>query len=425
VKTGKIGNKPDPDAIEGIASRFETLFSHRWVLPGAVLATALARLVLIAVSGRQQRFYDEGEYLSIARSLAHGDGYRLFDHPSAYRPPAMPYLLAALMSVAGDRYWILALTQAALFCLLPFLVFWTAQYLRLSRSYATLAGVIVALLPGLNYAATTVYPTTITTIAVMLSALFALRAISRNSATDGLVAGLAAGIAASATTVFGPYGILLAIAAGLRRRMRVACLIALFSLLPTGAWILRNHRVLHTNSVATNGGFNMELGANDQAEPRSGNLIRPDITPEESFGDEVTWDKDHHARASAWIAAHRPRFAELFVLRSLAVFDSVGRPATPGLHNSLGARVIGWAMLPLILLSLPGLWLYRRSPLAWMTTGALLLVMVSSGLTIVKPRFRFPCDPLLIIFSVAALQSAVSARALKDRHTEPAGLSTT
>jgi hypothetical protein len=200
-------------------------------------------------------------------------------------------------------------------------------------------------------------------------------------------------------------------------------LIAFFSLLPTGAWVLRNHLVLHTNSVATNGGFNMELGANDQAEPRSGNLIRPDITPEESFGDEVTWDKDHHARASAWIAAHRLRFAELFVLRGLAVLDSVGKPATAGLHNSLAARLIGWAMLPLILLSLPGLWLYRRSPLAWMTAGALLLVMVSSGLSIVKPRFRFPCDPLLIIFSVAALQSTVSARALKDQ--QPARLSTT
>jgi hypothetical protein len=94
-------------------------------------------------------------------------------------------------------------------------------------------------------------------------------------------------------------------------------------------------------------------------------------------------------------------------------------------HHSLGARLVGWAMLPLILLSLPGLWLYRRSPLAWMTTGALLLVMVSSGLTTGKPRFRFPCDPLLIIFSVAALQSTISARTHKARQTEPAGLSTT
>jgi hypothetical protein len=177
------------------------------------------------------------------------------------------------------------------------------------------------------------------------------------------------------------------------------------SLLPTGIWIARNHLVVHTNAVATNGGFNMELGANDQAEPRSGNLIRPDITPEESFGDEVVWDRDHHARARAWILSHRARYAVLFIERALAVLDSVGKPATPGLHNSLGAELAGWLMLPVILLSLVGLWIFRRRPLAWVTLGALGLVMVSSGLTIVKPRFRFPCDPLLIIFSVAAIGS--------------------
>jgi hypothetical protein len=401
----------------------ETLLSQRWVLPGAVLVAALFRLLFIAVAGRQQRFYDEGEYLSIARAIAHGQGYRLFDHPSAYRPPAMPYVLAFCMRLVGDRYWVFALTQAVLLCLLPFLVFWTAHFLRLRRPYAVLAALIVALHPGLNYAATTVYPTTITAVALVLSTLLALKAIGRNSPAHGVMAGLAAGVAASATTIFGPYGILLAVVAGLRRRVRVACVIALFSVLPTGAWVVRNHLVLHTNSVATNGGFNMELGANDQAEPRSGNLIRPDITPEEPFGDEVDWDRDHHARAKTWIAAHRVRFTELFVLRSLAVLDSVGKPATAGLHNSPAAQLAGWAMLPLILLSLAGLWLYRRSPLAWMTGGALALVMLSSGLTIVKPRFRFPIDPLLILFSVAALPPTVSARPLEARQSDPRGLS--
>ncbi len=416
-------NKPAARSIAEAGKYVETLLSQRFVLPGAVLVAALLRLMLIAVAGRGQRFYDEGEYLSIARSLAHGQGYRLFDHASAYRPPAMPYFLAFCMKLVGDRYWVLAMIQAVLLCLLPFLVFWTARFLKLQRPYAVLAALIVAFHPGLNYAATTVYPTTMTAIALILSILLALQAISRNSIGYGLLAGLAAGIAASATTIFGPFGILLAIVAGVRRRVRVACLIAFFSLLPTGAWIVRNHLVLHTQSVATNGGFNMELGANDQAEPRSGNLIRADITPEEPFGDEVTWDRDHHARANAWIAAHRVRFGYLFVLRSLAVLDSVGKPATPGLHNSLAAQLVGWAMLPLILLSLAGLWLHRRSPLAWMSGGALALVMLSSGVTIVKPRFRFPCDPMLILFSVAVLPSAVSARSLEQQQREPCSLS--
>ncbi len=415
-----IDSKPASSSTSRAREVLEAFLSQPWLLPVAVLVTALLRLLLILDGGHEQRFYDEGEYLSIAGSLVHGHGYQLFQHPSAYRPPAMPYFLAGSMLVAGDQYWVFALTQAMLLCLLPFLVFWTAQQLDLAKPYATLAAVIVAFHPGLNYAATTVYPTTITTLALVLSTLLALKAMRGNGTSNAVMSGLAAGIAAAATTIFGPWGLLLACAAGLRRRVRVACLIALFSLLPTIAWVVRNHVVLHTDSLATNGGFNMELGANDQAEPRSGNLIRPDITPEEAFGDEVTWDRDHHARAQAWIATHRLRFAELFVLRSFAVLDSVGKPATRGVHNSIAAQILGWAMLPLLLLSLVGLWLYRRSPLAWVTAGALMLVMASSGLTIVKPRFRFPCDPLLIIFSVAALSSTVLARSDQEQAGLPA-----
>jgi 4-amino-4-deoxy-L-arabinose transferase-like glycosyltransferase len=376
----------------------------RWTLPCCVGLAALLRFLLVAFTGREPRFYDESEYWSIANSIAGGSGYQLFGHYTAYRPPAMPYLLALGIKLFGAHYWLFSFADAAAACLLPILVLWTAMYL-VSEAQARAAAVIVAFHPGLNYAATTIYPTILTAVALVLAALLTLKAIDRNSAALGGLAGMAAGIAAAASTVFVPYGVLLALAAAIRKSLRVACVVAAMSLLPTGIWIARNHLVVHTNAVATNGGFNMELGANDQAEPRSGNLIRPDITPEESFGDEVVWDRDHHARARAWILSHRARYAVLFIERALAVLDSVGKPATPGLHNSLGAELAGWLMLPVILLSLVGLWIFRRRPLAWVTLGALGLVMVSSGLTIVKPRFRFPCDPLLIIFSVAAIGS--------------------
>ncbi len=377
----------------------------RWTLPLCVALAALLRLLLVAFAGREPRFYDETEYWSIANSIASGSGYRLFGHYTAYRPPAMPYLLALGIKLFGPHYWLFSFADAAVACLLPVLVLWTARHL-VSEAEAKGAAIIVAFHPGLNYAATTIYPTILTAVAVLLAAALTLKAIQSRSAVVGGLAGLAAGVAAAASTVFVPYGLMLALAAAIRRRLGVAGAIAALSLLPTCIWIARNHLVVHTNAVATNGGFNLELGANDQAEPRSGNLIRPDITPEEQFGDEVVWDRDHHARARVWILSHRARYATLFVERALVVLDSVGKPATPGLHNSLVAELAGWAMLPILLLSLVGLWMFRNTPLAWITAGALCLVMVSSGLTIVKPRFRFPCDPLLFIFSVAAIGSA-------------------
>ena len=384
--------------------------SPNWVLPAAIGLTALFRFCLILWTGHRQHFYDESEYWGIAQSIVHGKGYSLFGHLTAYRPPAIPYLLALGMKLVGPRYWVFAFANATLLCLLPWLVFRTAQYLQVSKPYAVLAGVLVAFHPGLNYAAITIYPTTLTAVALVLASLLALMAMRRHSTAYGSLAGLAAGIAGAATTVFIPFGIVLGMAAAWRRSWRVAVCITVLSLLPAVAWVARNHVDVHTNAVATNGGFNMELGANDQAEPRSGNLIRPEIVPEEPTGGEVDWDRDHHRRAQAWIAAHRGRYAELVILRSLAVFDSVGRPATAGLHTSMFAQAIGWAMLPIVLLGLFGLWLERRRPLAWITAGALALVMVSSGLTIVKPRFRFPCDPLLMIFSVAALAFTINGR---------------
>jgi hypothetical protein len=368
-----------------------------------VLITFAFRLFLVATVGQHSRFTDEDDYWSIAQSLVHGNGYSLFGHISAYRPPAMPYLLSLGMLVFGERYPVFAILDAALLCLVPFLVLWTALSFGLSRAYASVAAVLVAFHPGLNYAATTIYPTTITSLAVILSSLLTLKAMNRDSPLFGAIAGLCAGIAGCATTVFGPLGLILALTAIFKRHFRVGVCIAVLSLVPTLAWVVRNHRIMHTYSAATNGGFNMELGANDQATPRSGNLIVPEITPQESTGGELDWDKAHHDRAMAWIHAHPTRYAELFVLRSLAVLDSVGRPATRGIQDSAFARAIGWAMLPVILLGLTGLVLCRRHPLAWMTAGALLLVMASSGLTIVKPRFRFPCDPLLAIFAVAAV----------------------
>jgi hypothetical protein len=298
--------------------------------------------------------------------------------------------------------------QALIICILPFLIFEIAETFGLSTAYASLAAVMVAFHPGLNYASTTIYPTAITTIAVALSTLLTLQSIESNSSRYAIAAGAAAGFAGLATTIFVPYGVILAVVALLRHRMRVAACVAIISLLPNVGWMARNHAELHMYSVATNGGFNMELGANDQAEPRSGNLITPEPISLPRRPTEVDLDKAHHDRAIAWIEAHRARFAELVALRSLAVLDSVGKPATRGVHNSPAAKLLGWAMLPLVLLSVLGLLRHRHSSLALMTMGCLLLIVVSSSLTIVKPRFRFPCDPLLFIFAAAAIQSLIA-----------------
>jgi hypothetical protein len=118
---------------------------------------------------------------------------------------------------------------------------------------------------------------------------------------------------------------------------------------------------------------------------------------------EMAANKAEEEYATSWIKTHEAKWIELCVERAALIVDSVGKPATRGMHDSVAARVIGWAMLPLVLAGIVGLVMYWRLPASWFTAAALLLVMVSSAMTIVKPRFRFPCDPLLGVFAAATI----------------------
>jgi hypothetical protein len=179
--------------------------------------------------------------------------------------------------------------------------------------------------------------------------------------------------------------------------------------------------------LSTNGGFNLALGANDRATPRSGNWIEPDRDRASAPDEEVARDRVYRADASTWIHAHPLRYAGLAVGRALAAFDSVGRPRTEGVHGSGAASLAGWALAPVVGLGILGLWRERRRVLAWLSAAALVLVVASSAATIAKPRFRFPCDPLLWAFAaVAAARLVERARSLRPARADapvPVGVS--
>jgi len=91
------------------------------------------------------------------------------------------------------------------------------------------------------------------------------------------------------------------------------------------------------------------------------------------------------------------------MLRAIAVFDSAGKPKTEGLHSGRLAQIAAWSLLPVMIFGVIGLVVYRRHALTWLTLAALGLVILSSAATIAKPRFRFPCDPLLCVFAIGGV----------------------
>ncbi len=382
--------------------------SRRWLIILAVAGT-LFRFVLIVQTLHNGRFYDEVDYDHIAVSILQGHGFMDHtiglpepDHYTAYRAPAQPVFIALIYRVTGRQPVLVEVFQALLLATLPFLCSRIGRSLGLSALAANIGATLAAFHPALDYASSTLYPTALTTVALTFAILACFESIRRNRVSWAIGAGIAFGIAGTATTTFAPIAFLAALIVAFKRRIKLAILIALFGLAPVLTWMVRNKIVMHDFTVATNGGYNLELGANDEATPRSGNWIT--LYPRWELG-EVKADQLLKEQAVAWIHAHPARYAELSVLRALAVFDSVGKPKTQGVNSGRLAQIVGWALLPVVLLGVAGLILRWRHPIAWLTGAALGLVILSSALTLAKPRFRLPIDPLLCVFAISAVAS--------------------
>ncbi len=362
----------------------------------------VVRLLLMIMTRHNPPFADETDYQDIAVSMIHKHEVFLKGWISAFRPMGEPLVIAAVYAVAGPYLLVVKIIQELALTCLPWLCWRMAKTLGFSLLQANVAALLVAFNPGLAYATATVYPTALTAVLLTVGVVIAGAATRLNSLTKATGCALSLGFAGLFTTVFVPLPALISLYLLWKRQARLATVLILLGLLPSAVWVFRNKIVLHTWTLATNGGMNLYLGANDEATPRSGNWV----TEPPVQGGELARDRVLGARARDWILTHRWRWIKLWLARGALVADSVGRPKTAGVSSNLASRVIGWALFPLTIAGIVGLFLCRKDPEVIFTSAALALVVLSSATTIVKPRFRFPCDPLLTVTAVAAFSGA-------------------
>jgi hypothetical protein len=398
-----------------VASAVERTVTSRWWLPACAVLGTLLRLALVAKLGGAMTFYDEGDYDRIGQSLAHGQGFSNNGTATGFRPPGEPFYLAAVYLLFGHRIVVAELLQALLLAVVPFAVARFGRRHGLGPAWANVAGGVAALHPGLAYASATLYPAALTAAAIALGLMWAAEAIAaERGGAQAALAGLSLGIAGAATTTFVPLGALAAFVVWSGRRgsksgrWRTAAILAAVTLAPTLGWVGRNAVVLGAPVLATNGSYNLALGANDEATPRSGNWIEL-TTPPGVPDSEIARDHAFRDRALDWIRLHPGRYALLAGGRFLATFDSVGRPKTRGTHDSLAARAVGYSLGPWMLLSIVGLVLDRRRPTTWLVAASIACVALAGALTITKPRFRFPCDPMLAVLAAGACRQLWAA----------------
>ena len=386
----------------------QSLESSRFLLMISILGLLFRFAVLIATR-HNLPFADETDYQDIAVSLIRKHEFLLKGWTSAFRPVGEPLLIAGVYSIVGSHLIVVKILQEIALTSLPFLCWRCAKRLGFSLLQANMISLLVALNPALAYATTTVYPTAATSILVTLGIVAAGSAFRFRSLVHTTIGAISLGLAGLFTTVFVPLPALIAVYFFFKRQLLPAIVLVLLGLLPSAAWMVRNKVALHTWTLATNGGMNLYLGANDEATPRSGNWVaEPAIS-----GGELVRDRVMRDRGQEWIRTHRLRWAKLWLFRGALVVDSVGKPKTAGTHSGLAPRLIGWAMLPFTIAGILGLWLFRGKPEVVFLSLAVLLVVLSSATTIVKPRFRFPCDPLLTVLAIGAITKLVTQRSRK------------
>jgi hypothetical protein len=375
---------------------------HPLWLPVWAALGVLIRLGLVAKLGAAMTFYDEHDYDRIGQALADGRGFVNDGVVTAFRPPGQPFFLASVYALFGHHPVIAEALQAVLLGCIPFAVARIAGSLGLATAWGNAAGALASIHPGLGYASATLYPTALTAVTLTLGVMWSADAMAYGRRRQSVLAGAFLGFTGALTTTFVPLAALVAVIAAARRRWQVSLLIAAVGLLPAAVWMARNAVVVGAPVLATNGSYNLALGANDQATPRSGNWV--DVTLPASYDDkgEVERDRAFRDLATQWIDDHKVPYALLVVERGIAVLDSAGRPKTRGEHDSVGARLATVALFPWVGLGVVGVLLERRKTTAWIAAAALACVVVTSAFTIAKPRFRFPCDPVLSAFVAAS-----------------------
>lgn len=250
---------------------------HFDALFGALLfVVALAPRLYVALAWSGEPVWDGHYYDFGARRIAAGLGYSddrsiggaLVWHPWCHYPVGYSAFLAACYRVFGASHAVAGVANALVGAALA-VVTWALARHALSPARARVAGLLVALHPGLTVYAALVMSEPLAALLTLTAFLLAVRDKSPRRAlvVGALVLGVAALVRPQAL-LCAPF---LASVTGGRPRVRLsmaiaACALALVPVLP---WTVRNCRVMDGCAlVSTNAGWNLAIGAFPRATGR-------------------------------------------------------------------------------------------------------------------------------------------------------------
>lgn len=375
-------------------------------------------------------------YFDRAVGIASGHGYSINDAPTAFWPVGFPGTLGILFTITGPSLLavkILNLASAAM------AVGWTgiiAMRLGLPKATGIAAAWIVALSPN-SIAYVSLVASEPLTTALLLAA------VERHLAGLGgdrtwkswLLGGLlyGAAILCKPHIVLVPLAVTLAAKGAAKWRYGVSILgVALVAVLP---WCIRNTvtfgRLLF---VSTNGGYNLLIGANPEADGRWME-VRTDAERGAAEGD---YDRTFQRKAVEYISAHPMDYLKLAPLKVRNLFV----PGNEGLHWTVAGtdkldttrRTTLANLKPLAsiysaglgLIAIIGLGRGFRARSAWTCASIVAVFLLTAAIFFGESRFILPASPFLAILAAIAFtgprprsRESVPDRAPSGDHSSP------
>ena len=399
------------------------------MLVALILLAALVRIVALAALRNPHQFHgrqagaDAIEFNAIALNLVQGEGYSIeAGHPTAFRAPGFPLLLAGLYRISYENYFLVYLVQCLLGGITCGLIYLLAKELVDVRTAWVCSALSVFYFPSI-YFSTLFLSETLFSFCLVLG----ISAFLRYLRTGSMLMLIGSGVALGWATLTRPSAILLLPMlawvvivgkASHRRPMLASAAFVVAFVCVLVPWAARNYSVYgKLVLLTTNGGSTFYGGNNDQVlhHPQYwGGWLSTTYLPGrasiDAAPDEVSHDKREWQLGFEWLSSH------LWATPALVLFKFVRfwlPEFTSGNQKFVALSV--FTCIPFLVLFLQGIrrcvadrsyWTLPWAAVHSVLAAALITAVVFWG----SPRFRDGNFPILMLYAGVALRQSVLSK---------------
>ena len=388
--------------------------------------------------------YETGNIAAaIADTGTFSDPFGADTGPTAWMMPAYPYLLAMIFKAFGIYSASSAMMALLLDCIASVLtlipIYFITKHIY-DRKAAVLAAAFFCFYPpSIWHAAGRIWDTTLFTMMSLFLLHFLMTVEKMWTKTTAMLAGLFLGIVALLKVIilamypFVVIYIILQKRTLLKLRLQQIGVLTFMTLLILSPWIWRNYNVFGRPLLRSNFGLELRLGNNTGAEAymrthgrgkiemRHPIIKKDELEKYRNFG-ELGYINSARNEAVAFIRAHPYDFVQLTVQRILYFWVrdldlSKGLAGHFGIRSKKSALTTLTYILPLPFVFLGIVIALRGKKPAGILISYLILFPLVYYITHVRQRYRFPVEPVMLIFAAGGLSATVRffIRGSKDK----------